>query len=86
MKYNNILETIGQTPHLRINKLFSSNLDDILSGYRTFNKLFVKSFPVVCEGFEIETHLTLHALSKRFKVVELPIKYQDRPVWEYIQT
>lgn len=63
-----------------INKLFASNLKDILSGYRVFNKLFAKTFPVICEGFEVETHFTLHALSKRFKLVEKPVGYQDRPV------
>ncbi len=62
-----------------INRLFSSNLKDILSGYRVFNRFFVKTFPIICEGFEIETHLTLHALSKRFKIQEVSVNYQDRP-------
>jgi len=62
-----------------INKLFSANLDDIMTGYRAFNRRFVKNIPVQSEGFEIETEMTLHALDKRFAIVEIPIDYRDRP-------
>lgn len=62
-----------------INKLYSSNINDIMTGYRGFNKFFVKSFPVLSSGFEIETELTIHTLDKRFNVVEIPIIYRDRP-------
>lgn len=62
-----------------VNKLFNANLFDIMSGYRVFNRRFVKSYPVLVEGFEIETDLTLHALDKRFRIVEIPTEYKDRP-------
>jgi glycosyltransferase involved in cell wall biosynthesis len=62
-----------------VNKLFDANLADIMSGYRAFNRRFVKGYPIIVEGFEIETDLTLHALDKRFRIVEIPVEYQDRP-------
>lgn len=62
-----------------INKLFNSNLKDIMSGYRAFNKKFVKNMPVTSEGFEIETEMTLHTLDKKFLLKEIPIEYRDRP-------
>ena len=66
-----------------INQLFSANLHDILSGYRVFTRTFVKSFPVLSAGFELETEITLHALDKRFRIQELPIAYQDRPAGNF---
>jgi glycosyltransferase involved in cell wall biosynthesis len=62
-----------------INKLFKSNLTDIMSGYRVFNKKFVKNIPVMSPNFEIETEMTIHALDKRFRIVEVPVNYIDRP-------
>lgn len=62
-----------------INTLFKSHLSDIMSGYRAFNRRFVKNYPILVEGFEIETDMTLHALDKRFRIIELPIAYKDRP-------
>lgn len=62
-----------------INFFFNSDLSDILSGYRVFSRRFVKNFPILCAGFEIETELTLHALDKRFRVEEIPVKYSERP-------
>ncbi|MDB8558559.1 glycosyltransferase family 2 protein [Turicibacter sanguinis] len=62
-----------------INTLFKSNVQDIMTGCRAFNKKFVKSFPVLSSGFEIETEMTIHALDKRFLLVEEPIQYRDRP-------
>lgn len=62
-----------------VNKLFHADLVDIMSGYRVFSKRFVKSYPVLLEGFEIETDMTLHALDKRFRIIEIPIDYRDRP-------
>jgi glycosyltransferase involved in cell wall biosynthesis len=62
-----------------INKLYKSDIKDIMTGYRGFDKLFVKSMPVMSPGFEIETEMSLHALDKRFKIVEVPIDYRDRP-------
>lgn len=62
-----------------INRLYRGDYNDIMTGYRGFNKLFVKTFPVLSPGFEIETELSIHALDKRFKLVEVPIIYKDRP-------
>ncbi|GAM14279.1 glycosyltransferase family 2 protein [Mesobacillus selenatarsenatis] len=62
-----------------INKLYGSKLSDIMTGYRGFDRLFVKSMPVLSPGFEIETEMSIHALDKRFKIKEIPIDYRDRP-------
>lgn len=62
-----------------INKLFHADLKDIMSGYRVFNKKFVKNMPVNSSGFEIETEITLHSLDKKFLIKEIPIEYRDRP-------
>jgi len=66
-----------------VNKLFRSNLADIMSGYRAFNRRFVKSYPILVEGFEIETDMTLHALDKRFRIVEVSVDYRDRPAGSF---
>lgn len=62
-----------------INRLFHSNVKDIMTGYRAFSRLFVKSFPVLSKGFEIETEMTIHALDKNFLLEEIPVTYRDRP-------
>lgn len=62
-----------------VNFLFKANLSDIMSGYRVFTRQFVKNYPILVEGFEIETDMTLHALDKRFRIVEIPVAYKDRP-------
>ena len=62
-----------------INTLFKSNVKDIMTGYRAFNYEFVKTFPVLSKGFEIETEMTIHALDKNFLLKEIPIGYKDRP-------
>ena len=62
-----------------INHLFNSNVKDIMTGYRAFSKSFVKHFPVLSKGFEIETEMTIHALDKNFLIQEVPVKYRDRP-------
>lgn len=62
-----------------INKLFKNNIKDIMTGYRGFSREFVKTFPVLSKGFEIETEMTIHALDKNFYIEEFPIEYRDRP-------
>ena len=52
---------------------------DVMTGYRAFSPLFVKSFPVLSKGFEIETEMTIHALDKNFLLRSLPVNYRDRP-------
>lgn len=62
-----------------INSLYKSNINDIMTGYRGFNRFFVKSFPVMSPGFQVETELSIHSLDKRFLICEIPIVYRDRP-------
>ncbi|MBQ9833012.1 MAG: glycosyltransferase [Clostridia bacterium] len=62
-----------------VNLIFKGNITDIMTGYRAFSPMFVKSFPIQSKGFEIETEMTIHALDKNFHVVSLPVDYRDRP-------
>jgi glycosyltransferase involved in cell wall biosynthesis len=62
-----------------INQIFHGELNDIMTGYRAFSRQFVKGFPVLSTGFEIETEMTIHALDKRFLLQEMVIEYSDRP-------
>lgn len=62
-----------------INTIFNSDIKDIMTGYRAFNYEFVKSFPILSKGFEIETEMSIHALDKNFKLLEVPVTYRDRP-------
>ena len=62
-----------------INFIFHNNVKDIMTGYRAFSYDFVKSFPILSKGFEIETEMTIHAVDKNFKLVEIPVTYRDRP-------
>lgn len=62
-----------------INKLFDNEICDIMTGYRAFSRKFVKTFPVLSKGFEIETEMTIHAVDKNFLLEEIPVKYRDRP-------
>jgi len=61
-----------------INHIFKSNVRDIMSGYRAFSRKFVKTFPILSGGFEIETEMTIHMLDKRILYMEEPIQYRDR--------
>ena len=62
-----------------INKLFQTDIKDIMTGYRAFSYMFVKSFPVVSKGFEIETEMSIHAADKNMFVENVVIEYRDRP-------
>ena len=62
-----------------INRLFDTNIRDIMTGYRAFSYLFVKSFPVLSKGFEIETEMTIHAVDKNMRIENVIIEYRDRP-------
>lgn len=62
-----------------VNMIFKGNISDILTGYRAFSFLFVKSFPVLSHGFEIETEMSIHALDKNLHVQSVPVGYRDRP-------
>ncbi|MCI6090243.1 MAG: glycosyl transferase, partial [Solobacterium sp.] len=58
---------------------FKSDLNDIMTGYRSFSKKFVKCMPVMSDGFQIETEMTIFALTNNMQVVNVPITYRDRP-------
>lgn len=64
---------------LSINYLFQSNIKDIMTGYRAFNYSFVKTFPVLSKGFEIETEMTIHAVHNNMQVENVIVDYRDRP-------
>jgi glycosyltransferase involved in cell wall biosynthesis len=63
---------------LLINMIFRSHVKDIMTGYRAFSRDFVKTYPVLSKGFEIETEMTIHALDKNFYIKEIPVNYRDR--------
>lgn len=52
---------------------------DVMTGYRAFSPMFVKTFPILSEGFEIETEMTIHALDKNLLLMQVPVSYRDRP-------
>lgn len=62
-----------------INRLFRSNIRDIMTGYRAFSYQFVKTFPVLSKGFEIETEMSIHVVDKNMLVENVIIDYRDRP-------
>ena len=62
-----------------INFLFQSSIQDIMTGYRAFSYQFVKTFPVLSRGFEIETEMSIHAIDKNLAVENVVIEYRDRP-------
>ncbi|MBO4493223.1 MAG: glycosyltransferase [Ruminococcus sp.] len=62
-----------------INRLFNANMLDIMTGYRAFGYIFVKTFPVLSKGFEIETEMSIHAIDKNMSVENVVIDYRDRP-------
>jgi len=62
-----------------INRLFDCNIRDIMTGYRAFSYAFVKTFPVLSKGFEIETEMTIHAVYNNMQIDNVVIEYRDRP-------
>lgn len=62
-----------------VNRFFHGEVTDIMTGLRAFSRLFVKSFPVLSKGFEIETEMTIHALHKNMALASIPVEYRDRP-------
>ena len=63
-----------------INMLFDTDIKDMMTGYRAFSYLFVKSFPVLSKGFEIETEMSIHAVDKNMYIENVVIDYRDRPI------
>lgn len=66
-----------------INHLYKADLHDVMTGYRAFNRIFVKSYPVVSNGFEVETEMSIHCLDKGFRIKQVPFVYRDRPEGSY---
>ncbi|MCQ2548422.1 MAG: glycosyltransferase family 2 protein [Lachnospiraceae bacterium] len=62
-----------------INRLFRCDIKDIMTGYRAFSYTFVKTFPVMSKGFEIETEMTIHAVNNNMQVENVIVEYRDRP-------
>lgn len=63
-----------------INFFFNANVSDIMTGYRAFNRSFVKTYPCLSRGFEIETEMTIHAIDKNLNIKKVIIDYKDRPL------
>lgn len=59
--------------------IYGYGFDDVMTGYRAFSHAFVKTFPVLSEGFQIETELSIHAVDRRWRILDVPIAYRDRP-------
>ena len=62
-----------------INSIFHSNIRDVMTGYRAFSYQFIKTFPVLSKGFEIETEMTIHAVDKNMQIENIVVEYRDRP-------
>ncbi len=62
-----------------VNRVFGSDLHDIMTGYRAFSKAFIKTVPIERGGFELETEMTINALDMKLRLKEIPIQYRDRP-------
>ncbi len=62
-----------------INKLFTCDIKDIMTGYRAMSYEFVKSYPVLSRGFEIETEMTIHAVFNQMVIVNIPVEFRNRP-------
>ncbi|MDR1087799.1 MAG: glycosyltransferase [Coriobacteriales bacterium] len=62
-----------------IHLIYGVNIVDVLTGYRAFNRIYVKTCPITSQGFEIETEMTIHTIDKNWRFAEVPIVYRDRP-------
>jgi len=61
-----------------INLIFKSDVHDVMTGSRAFSYEFVRGFPIISKGFELETEMTIHSLDKNYKIVEITVPYKDR--------
>lgn len=62
-----------------IKRIYGFAFEDVMTGYRAFTRAFVKTMPVLSSGFQIETEISIHAVDKRWRIVDVPIAYRDRP-------
>ena len=69
---NNLIRTL-------VNMFFRSHIADIMTGYRAFTRTFARTYPILVEGFQIETDMTIFALRNRFRILEIPVRYRNRP-------
>lgn len=69
----------NSTVRFAINRIFKSDVKDIMTGYRAFSHRFVKTFPVLSKGFEIETEMTIHAIAMNMAIENIVVDYRDRP-------
>ncbi len=67
------------TVRMLINRIYKSDIRDVMTGLRAFSYKFVKTFPVMSKGFELETEMTIHCLDKNMKTKNIIIEYRDRP-------
>ena len=68
-----------------INTIYKSDIRDVMTGYRAFSYRFVKTFPVMSKGFELENEMTIHSLDKNMKIKNVIIEYRDRPERKRVQ-
>ena len=66
-----------------IKTIYGYAFDDVMTGYRAFTRQFVKTMPVLSAGFQIETEISIHAVDHRWRIVDVPIEYRDRPEGSY---
>ena len=59
--------------------LYGYDFDDVMTGYRAFNKMFAKTLPITTNGFELETEISIHAVDKAWRICDVPVEYRDRP-------
>lgn len=59
--------------------IYGYGFEDVMTGYRAMSRPFVKTFPVLSEGFQIETELSIHAVDRRWRIIDVPVEYRDRP-------
>ena len=59
--------------------IYGYSFEDVMTGYRAMSQPFVKTFPVLSEGFQIETELSIHAVDHRWRIKDVPVEYRDRP-------
>ena len=62
-----------------IRAIYGYGFEDVMTGYRAFSRTFVKTFPVLSDGFQVETELSIHAVDRRWRILDVPIEYRDRP-------
>ena len=64
---------------LMIRWIYGYAFDDVMTGYRAFSRIFVKTFPVLSDGFQVETELSIHAVDRHWRIQDVPVAYRDRP-------